>query len=390
MADVGRCLAGDLRLAGQHVAQQGQGGEGGFGALRVDQHEGLVRHVGAVQGGQHGLGVRRAGGADQHDFLRLVEIVGAHTQQAGVAEGLLLHVLAVEEHDALGALQIVGFAGVGIQAQQVAGGDRGAGRNGLIGGRLDAIDQCFVVPAGEEEAAIGVVPEIRQQGCGQLPRQVEIGRLEGRLEGVEQGGGQEGVVVEVGRQLRLAVFAAAQQHPVAQHVLAQKGDGVAHGPHRLIITKRAGGINHAGEHQAVPGGQDFLVAERLDALLAHREQGAPRRLHLLANRRHVLLEQIGELFRRHRQVQDVVAALPVASLRHVVIAAEQAGVVAQPLLHLGLRPHEKLALFPFAIGILGGVEAALGVAHFALHVVQRLARHAGVQRLAGNAVQGGV
>ena len=32
-----------------------------------------------------------------------------------------------------GALQVVGVARVGVEAQQVAGGDRGAGRDGLIG-----------------------------------------------------------------------------------------------------------------------------------------------------------------------------------------------------------------------------------------------------------------
>ena len=63
-----------------------------------------MRHVGAVQGGQQSLRIRRAGGADQHDFLRLVEVVGAHAQQAAVAEGLLLHVLAIQEQHALGAL----------------------------------------------------------------------------------------------------------------------------------------------------------------------------------------------------------------------------------------------------------------------------------------------
>ncbi len=78
-----------------------------------------------------------------------------------------------------------------------------------------------------------------------------------------------------------------------------------------------------------------------------------------------------------------VAALEIAAQGHVEITADRLGVLAQELLDLVQVPDVVLALHPFRIRVLGGVEPALRAAHFREHVVERAPGNVQVALVAG-------
>ena len=84
-------------------------------------------------------------------------------------------------------------------------------------------------------------------------------------------------------------------------------------------------------------------------------------------------------------VEDV-AALEVAVGSYAVVADERGGGTAQQALNLGLRPHVILSLDAFAVGVLRGVEAAVGMAEVAQQVVEGLLRDEPVAGIGGRLV----
>ena len=87
--------------------------------------------------------------------------------------------------------------------------------------------------------------------------------------------------------------------------------------------------------------------------------------------------------RRLRAVENIVA-FEIALVCHVVVAHEEAaGLRADQLDDLVLRPDVELALFAFRIGVERGGERALRRGHFALEPFHRLARAGGEKQAAG-------
>ena len=102
------------------------------------------------------------------------------------------------------AALVVVLAGERGQAQQPVRGARVAGRDRMVLGVLAAGHQALVVRGGLEEAAALLVGEALDHRVRQLARGGEPARLERRLVQGEQRLEQEGVVLEVGVQPRLA------------------------------------------------------------------------------------------------------------------------------------------------------------------------------------------
>ena len=95
---------------------------------------------------------------------------------------------------------------------------------------------------------------------------------------------------------------------------------------------------------------------------------------------------LGERLGRHGHREDA-PALEVALQGHAVVLVEQRGVLrAERRFDLLGAPHIVLALLALAVGVLGGVEPALGVAHLTQQVVERLLGYTAVEGLAGELV----
>jgi hypothetical protein len=90
-------------------------------------------------------------------------------------------------------------------------GDAVAGRRGIVVPGLGTVDQDFVVVGGEEETAGVAVFEAIQQGVGQFNGEAQVFRAKLGLHQFEQGGEQEGVVVEIGVEAGAAVPGGRQQ-----------------------------------------------------------------------------------------------------------------------------------------------------------------------------------
>ncbi len=109
------------------------------------------------------------------------------------------------------------------QAQQPDGGARGAGGNGGVLEVLAPHDQLFAVGGGGEEAAVLLVGEARDQLVGQLACVLEPALLAARFKQRQQRLQQEGVVLQVGADLGLAVVVGAQQTAVCSRACSSSG-----------------------------------------------------------------------------------------------------------------------------------------------------------------------
>ena len=131
-------------------------------------------------------------------------------------------------------------------------------------------------------------------------------------------------------------------------------------PHRGLNVVRSSqnraGLGQGVNHEAVPFGQDLLVAAGMDAALARLEEdraaaGDNPRKTLLGD-----LELLGGVLRVVLRVQDAGRPQPflkIAARGHVEVRAEERTFVRpQQRGHLGRRPHEELALDSLAVRIL--------------------------------------
>src|SRR3972149_5741424 len=162
------------------------------------------------------------------------------------------------------------------ETQQHVGGNRRAGRRGVVEELARARDQRLVVAARVEEALDALVPEEVDHLVRPSDGLAQVAPLEGGLIDGEQAVDEAGVVLEVAVEARDAVFPAAQQAAVRPDG-AEEEVGVAHG--RISIglgVEGEGGLGEGAQHEAVPGGEHLLVPAGMDALLARRVELSPR------------------------------------------------------------------------------------------------------------------
>ena len=126
-----------------------------------------------------------------------------------------------------------------------------------------------------------------------------------------------------------------------------------------------GGFGEAAEHEAVPGGENFVVASGGDAGAADGEKLGLAFLNRVFQLLRLDFQSFDDLFRAEGDVEDALA-IEVALVGNVVVGAEDIGVVVvEGAANLLRRPEEELAFDAFAVGVLAGVEAAFRAGHFA-------------------------
>ena len=306
-------------------------------------------------------------------------------QRPAEGGGMLSRSRAEQLDDAAGVLVVAGLAGERRQPQQPAGRQRLGRRRGVVHQVLGPGHQRLGVDAGSEHASGLVIPEQVQQPVGRSPGLVDPAGLARQLPQPGEGVDQRGVVLGVGQVAGLGRAAGVAGLPGAQpSAVAPPQVGhqeLAVGQRRrppLRITGGRGGLGHRRQHQAVPLGQDLVVETGAHAALPAHEQGPAGRLHLVGP------DQVAP----HRPVQDV-GPLEVAGRGHSPpgrggIGGLRAGRVLHHRPQFGLRPDVELALDALGVGVLGRVEASVGVAQVPQHVADRLVDHLAVHRPAGH------
>src|SRR6185295_9249065 len=83
---------------------------------------------------------------------------------------------------------------------------------------------------------------------------------------------EEGVVVEIGVEMRASVLVGREQPAIAPQLAAHEIEGAARGVDPVLSAEDAPGVRHAADGERVPRNQDLLVATRTDALPARFEQ----------------------------------------------------------------------------------------------------------------------
>src|SRR5260370_30790970 len=152
----------------------------------------------------------------------------------------------------------------------------------------------------------------------------------------------------------MPVLAGAQQSPIAVEC-AQEKLGVV--PRNLEIIgplEMARGLGKAAQHQAVPGGENLLVAPRPGAFFARgKERGTPT-----PERLREFLFTDSSVLSNYRSflhnMQDILA-LEVATLAHIVVEHKEAGgTVGGEAPRLPRRPPgEQVPHSPRLAGLVG-------------------------------------
>ena len=173
------------------------------------------------------------------------------------------------------------------------------------------MDQGFVIVCGEIKAATLAIFEVLQQHIEKLLREGDFLAAPAQTRQLQNGIGQIGIVIEVGADMRLAIFSRCQQSAVAPQRMTDEIQRTCGRPFDILAAQRTGCAGHAANRQRVPAGQDFFVAARPDSRSAHAEQFAARRIE---QRRGVVKRQAvlrGYVFHGLESMQMPVLALEV-------------------------------------------------------------------------------
>ena len=185
--------------------------------------------------------------------------------------GSLLQCREEQFQAAFGGFRIFGFSGEYGQAQQGLRGDAVARRRGIVRPDLVALDQHFVVVAGEEESAVLLVFEACQQRIGELHRKGQVCTAVFGLQQFQQRIQQKRMIVQIGVQVRLAVLVRRQQFSVAATTCCAQNPSPAapnaasragRTPARHAPCRRSSGRStRPGSFHRVPGGRAARVPQ---------------------------------------------------------------------------------------------------------------------------------
>ena len=232
-----------------------------------------------------------------------------------------------------------------------------------------------------------LVVEARFQRLDQLTSPFQVQGFAGGLVEVEEGAGQERVVVEEGVLLGDALGPAVQQPAVSPHLAPEELGRGDRGTYPARLAEHPTRVGQGTDHERIPTGQYLVVTRGRHAATAGFVEPLAS---VRESTRHVVwrpTEHRRRLLDGEGHVRDVLA-LEVALLGDVPIPAHQIDVGR--LDHrsdLCRRPDEELPLFPLAVGIGGGEEAAVAVAHLPQQVVEGLRDDAAVRGVAGGLVE---
>ena len=207
---------------------------------------------------------------------------------------------------------------------------------------------------------------MHQQRIGELARPGHVGFAVAGLQAFQQRIEQEGVVVEIGVQPRLAVLGAGKQAPVAPHIPMQEIDRILGRIDPVGTRHHPPGMRQPGDHQGIPAGELLVVAPGTHARLACGKQlGAcvrqPRRGGFAGQ------AQLGrDPAQRARQNGVPMRVLEIGrSIETVYRRRHGVFLGGQQRADFIGRPHVEPAFMAFAVGIQRRIETALRRAHFA-------------------------
>ena len=223
--------------------------------------------------------------------------------------------------------------------------------------RFWSLDELLVIVAGEIKSTVCAVFKLIEQHVRKLLREPQVFSQEISLQNFDQRFQQEGVIIKIRIQVRLAAFVGGEQSLRFRvpHGVAHKCERASRRRQPVRPPKYSRGMRHALDHQRVPTGEDFFVATRADACLTLTEQrclcGRQQRL--------ALRNGPGERFRHvregpcHRQIPEMHFKIgrlikPVVERDHAILVRRQQS------LDLMQRPDVKLALMPFRVSVQRG------------------------------------
>src|SRR6185437_11581583 len=105
---------------------------------------------------------------------------------------------------------------------QREGRDAVSGGSGVVGEGFRPVDQLLVIVRGKEEAAGAVIQIVPQKHFQQLAGELQLIRTEANLLQLQDGIGEERVVVEIRVQLRATVVVSGQEPAVAPEYAAHE------------------------------------------------------------------------------------------------------------------------------------------------------------------------
>ncbi len=255
--------------------------------------------------------------------------------------------------------------------QQIASGNRIAGRDGTIDRVLAAGEESLVVAGSEVEAPSFLVLEQFDLLGGDFVRGGEPLFVTGRLMESDEAVHQEGVVVEISIEFGFATFlsrrAIGPKQPAffGPQVGEDEVGGFDSGGEVAVVLEDAGSIREAADHQAVVRGQNFGVGERAGPLAAGVEElfADGRELCFEFRLRH--LQCLGIFRHRHGELRGVELLFEIGLSVQAIHHREKLKLFfGQELLHLDLFPTIELPFLILGIGVEGREKAATGVGHF--------------------------
>ncbi len=189
-------------------------------------------------------------------------------EQADVPVRIFVHRPPGGAQGSLGGVEVARFAEQEAETLQGERRDSVARGHGFVGQRLGTMDQRFVIVGREPEATVLAVLEMREQQLGNVTGKREVCAVPACLQQLEQRIEQEGMVVEISGEFRLAVLVAGQQPTVLYEIRADEVDGTGGGVDQLRAIQRPAGNGQAADGQRVPRRQLLLIPRGGHALRA--------------------------------------------------------------------------------------------------------------------------
>ena len=125
-----------------------------------------------------------------------------------------------------------------------------------------------MVVAGLKEPAVGI-GKVHDHLVGQFAGGDEVGLVEGGLVQRKQALDGVRIVLDIAVQAGATVLPGAEDAALRGYQFGEQEVGVAAGDLQVVVAlQEAAGVGEGGQHQAVPGGDDLLVAARLGAPVA--------------------------------------------------------------------------------------------------------------------------
>ena len=219
---------------------------------------------------------RVAGIADDDDLDRAHQHLG-RAEQAGDADQVLRVVAGKKPYHRLGPPPVMLVPGVQVETDEDLDHGAVAGRHGVVVDALGAGDDVHGVVGRDEVAGAIHVPVVLVGIGDPALRPLQVAGFAARLEQCDRRPRQVGVVLDDGR---VALYRAGAPDAMQTPPVLQMRDGEVEGSTRGIEPERfvehRSRVDQRGDHEAVPVGENLVVATGANAIVAPHLQLGPR------------------------------------------------------------------------------------------------------------------